>query len=95
MRNKECNTQVIKEEHRTSEGYEYSYLLTERSSRRISSYRLPLYSIRIRMKGEDVSSEKEVKDAFSDLGKAVTFFDELVDNLATPIDLPYILEDMV
>ena len=34
-------------------------------------------------------------EIFADIGKAITFFDEIVDNLVTPIDLPYILEDRI
>ena len=34
-----------------------------------------------------------VRDAFADPGRAILFFEKLVRGLATPIDLPYVLED--
>ena len=86
-------TQTIKEQTRRKDGYEYHYSLTKRQSRAVSSFSLPLYSIKITMRGEDAYTENEAKDIFSDIGKALTFFGTLVENLATPIDLPYILED--
>jgi len=34
-----------------------------------------------------------VDDAFCDAGQALIFYDKVVRNLATPIDLSYIFED--
>ena len=33
------------------------------------------------------------RELFADVGKAISFFRKLCDNLATPLNLPYILED--
>ena len=38
-------------------------------------------------------TEATAKDLFADVGKALVFYDRMVQNLATPIDLPYIIED--
>ena len=38
-------------------------------------------------------SHGRTTELFSDLKKAVRFFEKLVANLATPIDLAYIVED--
>ena len=40
-----------------------------------------------------VSSSADVTDAFADASRATRFYDMLVRNMATPIDLPYVLED--
>lgn len=79
-----------------SGGYVYTYTLIKRESRRISSFRIPLYSIKIELSnpaGE--KTEALSHDLFSDLGKAIVFYDRLVRNLATPIDLAYVVEDEI
>ena len=95
MKQNDICKEIIKEETRYSDGFEYKYYLTSTKSRRVASYKLPLYSIRIEMTGGDKHTEHELKELFADAGKAITFFDELVKNLATPLDLPYILEDKI
>ena len=35
----------------------------------------------------------EARDVFASEEKATAFFEKIVDNLATPINLPYIIED--
>lgn len=73
---------------------QYKYSLYMKESHRVASYKLPLYSIKIEMSSEESGyTEAESGDIFSDLGKASVFFDRLVDNLATPYNLPYIIED--
>jgi hypothetical protein len=77
-------------------GAHYKYTLLVRESQRVASFRLPLYSVRIEMRSADGRlTEAETGDIFADLGKAVVFFERLVDNLATPINLAYILEDAI
>ena len=95
MNKNDFKTEMIKREIRNSDGYEYTYELTATRSKKVASYRIPLYSIKVSMKGDGVNSEHELKDIFADGGKAALFFDELVENLATPLDLPYILEDKI
>ena len=95
MKRKEDTKEIIKEEIRRSDGFEYIYRLIVRKSARVASYKLPLYSIRIELNGNGKHTEYELTDIFADGGKAVTFFQEMVDNLVTPIDLPFILEDKI
>ena len=78
----------------SSSGAHYKYTLLVKESDRVASFRLPLYSIRIEMRTADGrTTEAHTGEIFADLGKAVVFYERLVDNLATPINLAYILED--
>ncbi len=87
---------VIRNEERKTEDAIYEYTLTVSESKRVSTFRLPLYSIRIKMIKSDGSiTEATSGEAFADFGKAVVFFERLVENLATPLNLPYIIEDEV
>ena len=45
------------------------------------------------LREDGMSSAAEIKDVFANLDKANRFVDKLARNLATPIDLPYVLED--
>lgn len=95
VKRRECAlSTVIKRDERSSEGICYEYELSVSESRRLSSYRIPLYSVRVMMtnkNGERTSARAD--DAFADAGRAIIFYEKLVANLATPIDLAYILED--
>ena len=86
---------MLKTETVRSDGISYTYSLIENYNRLLSSFGIPLYSIEIRMIFDDTGEMTENKsDAlFSDIDKASDFFNKLVRNLATPIDLPYIVED--
>ena len=85
---------VIKNESVTNDGAMYTYKLIMNESNKVASYRLPLYSISIEMTDEEgKKTNAHSPDLFADVGKALVFFRKLVDNLATPINLPYILED--
>ncbi len=97
MRQKEkTHDTVIRREERTDGGYRYSYELIMKESTRTASYRIPLYSIRVGLTDTGgVYTSADVKDAFADAGKAILFFEKVVRNLATPIDLAYILEDEI
>ena len=60
----------------------------------VADFRLPLYSIRVDMTDKHGNRRQaNARDVFSNIDKAAEFFDKLVRNLATPIDLAYILED--
>lgn len=88
--------ETIRETEVEADGASYKYTLSVSVSKRMASYRLPLYSISIRMRcdcGE--ITEACTGEIFADLGKAVVFYERLVDNLATPIDLVYVLEDSI
>jgi len=95
MRSKEkIKSTVIRCDTRREEGYIYRYELTMKEGRSTASYGLSLYSIRVTMTDiEGKSTDGEVEDVFSDVGKAIVFYEKLVKNLATPIDLAYIAED--
>ena len=85
----------IAEEKRMLDGIIYTYRLLLNDKLKYSSFGLPLYSIEVEM--EDVKcggvTSARSGEIFSEEEKAVCFFDKLVRNLATPIDLAYIVED--
>lgn len=86
--------QIIRTETCEADGYRYTYRLFTRESRATASFRLPLYSIRVTLLSpEGKETEAELTDVFADPGRAILFFDHVRENLATPIDLPYIFED--
>ena len=94
MLEQKSNYKLIRKEERTDEDNSYCYELMMRKGDTLASWRMPLYSIRVHMTdafGNEGSAD--VTDVFSDESKALCFFDKLVKNLATPIDLSYILED--
>ena len=94
MRNTKTQDTVIRCETRCLGEDTYTYRLLMRESDAISSFRLPLYSVDIEFSSAGgTRTHGEARDAFADPGRAVVFFDKLVRNLATPIDLPYVLED--
>ena len=95
MRRKEPMKDIVKTETRNAEGYEYKYYLLVSKSARVASFKLPLYSIKIEMKGNGQEFQHELSDIFADVGKAVTFFDEIVEGLVSPSELPFILEDKI
>lgn len=86
---------LLRKETRESGEYCYEYTLSVRESRSVISYRLPLYSISIKMSSNQDSDERELCDCFADIEKATRFFELLVNNLATPANLIYVFEDRV
>lgn len=93
MKNKLCD-RIIRREDREESGNKYSYELTIREADEVAAFRLALYSIKISMTdAEGNEREANARDVFSNGDKARIFFDKIVRNLATPIDLVYILED--
>ena len=87
---------VLRKEERQSDGYKYSYELLVREGNSTIDFRMPLYSIKVNMiDSEGRSREADARDVFSSKKKAMAFFEKIVRNLATPIDLPYIIEDEV
>ncbi len=85
---------IIKESTKIKDGIVYQYKLTSSKSVKVASFGMPLYSVEVIMIMDGEETQNEAKDIFSDIGKAVVFFDKISENLATPIDLPYIIEDM-
>jgi hypothetical protein len=85
---------VVKREVREADGAIYCYSLIVSESNKVASYKLPLYSIEIEMTDEDGKrTHAKTRELFADVGKALSFFKKLADNLATPLNLPYIVED--
>ncbi len=87
---------IIIREERQDECFHYTYELILRQGKRTADWNLPLYSIRISLKDEGGNiSQKEATDIFTAKERALEFFNMLVRNLATPIDLVYAVEDEV
>ncbi|MBE6533081.1 MAG: hypothetical protein E7676_06250 [Ruminococcaceae bacterium] len=94
MPNKKTDYDVIRREERTEDEHRYLYELLMRRGENVACWRMPLYSIRVNMTDEyGNEGTADAQDVFSDEEKALGFFEKLVRNLATPIDLPYVLED--
>ncbi len=95
MNNCTTKCKTIRTEVREVDGIKYRYELTKRENRSVAGFGIPLYSFAVVMEFKDSGkrSEGNTTDLFSDSGKAMRFFDKLVSNLATPIDLAYIVED--
>ena len=86
---------IIKCDRRVEDGIVYEYTLSSSRSSKVASFQLPLYSITVKMTRDGEISENSLDEIFADIGKASVFYEKLVKNLATPIDLPYILEDKI
>lgn len=87
---------VVKKEERSEGGYSYTYELIVNEGSQTANFGLSLYSVRISMTDTNGRrSQREANDIFADFEKAIDFFDRLVRNLATPIDLGYVVEDEV
>ena len=88
---------IIRTEVRFAEQTEFKYTLTLSESKGVSSFRLPLYSITVEslstLNGDRRAYTAE--NLFADERKAEEFFDLSVSGLATPIDFPSIVEDML
>ncbi len=87
-------SRIVKVTEVTDEEATYRYTLTVSESKRVASYRIPLYSIEIEMTTSDgVKTDAIAKDIFADIGKAIVFYDKMVECRATPLNLHYIIED--
>ena len=95
MKSNATKSRTVRTEVREVEGIKYRYELTRRENRSVAGFGIPLYSFAVVMEFTDTGkrSEGNTTDLFADSGKAMRFFEKLVDNLATPIDLAYIVED--
>lgn len=94
--NKQTLGRVIRSEKRETDGYTYLYELTERKGRLMADFGVHLYSINVTMTDDSGRTRTgEAKDVFSSKEKAIEFFDKIVKNLATPIDLKYVIEDEI
>lgn len=96
MQKEKLTDVIIRKEDRTDECNRYTYLLLMKESSNVASYGIPLYSVRVELVDETGRlSSAEIRDVFADAGRAIVFYEKLVRNLATPIDLAYILEDEI
>ena len=94
MRKEKTIETKIRSDEVTKDAITYKYALVMRESARVASFRLPLYSISVEMRRDgEVISFAEANEIFADVGKAIAFYERMVKYLATPIDLPYIVED--
>lgn len=94
-RNKTKDTS-IRTEFREKDGILYKYELKMRESLDLASYKIPLYAISIEMKRESgETTNADTSELFADVGRAIVFFERLVENYATPLNLPYIVEDEI
>lgn len=95
MKKRNLKDKTIKEITRFDNGIIYRYILSETKSEQVASFNLPLYSIEIIMTKDGETTKNRADEIFADVGKALSFFEKLAKNLATPIDLPYLIEDRV
>lgn len=86
--------EIIRQVNICDKECEYKYYLIKRKSDNVCSFRLPLYSIKIELEASRGKiSQHELSNVFANESKAIYFFDKLVENLATPLNLPYVFED--
>ena len=86
----------IRKEIRVRDGCLYRYRLVMKENREPPYDRPPLYSIEAEMTtDEDITTTGQIRDVFIDPGKALAFFNLVLRNYVTPIDLPYIFEDSI
>ena len=72
--------------------YTYSLRMTEGRAR--GGFRIPTYTVEVKMIDEDGDeSFASTDEVFFDAGEALLFYEKVVRNLATPINLAYVLED--
>lgn len=95
MNKRNNDNKIIKDVTKAECGIIYRYILSAKKSEQVASFNLPLYSIEIIMTKDGEVTRNVAKEIFADIGKAISFFEKLANNLATPIDLPYILEDRI
>ena len=80
----------IKSQSREKDGIKYSYTLVMNDEVSTPT----LHTVKIRMKSNDGSINTYAKEEiFAAQASAVAFLDKLVDNLATPINLPFVIAD--
>lgn len=87
--------EIIRDITKFDNGILYRYVLSSSKSKKVASFHLPLYSIEVIMTKDGEVTRNAARDIFADIGKAVSFFEKISDNLATPIDLTYIIEDRI
>ena len=85
---------TVRIERAEADGYFYKYRLSVKYPHGDQSYRPLLYSITVELIDEaGARTSASLREAFSDHEQASFFFNKLVENLATPINLPFVFED--
>ena len=88
--------EVIRSDEVSTNEAIYKYSLRVSESPRVASYKLPLYSIAIEMtRADGLHTAAHTGEIFADAGRATAFYERMVEKLATPIGLPYIVEDEI
>ena len=95
MKRQDKTHETVREEIREAEGWICKYRLIKKKSLKVASYLMPLYSIEIEFCKDGETTKNSIENVFSDFGKALVFYEQLVENLASPADLPYIIEDRI
>ena len=94
MSKTKISDKVIRKEVCEDKGATYSYTLVMSESNKVASFKMPLYSVAIEMTDADGNvTHARTRELFADVGKALSFFKKLYENLATPLNLAYIVED--
>ena len=86
-------SELIRREIKIESDIKYTYELILSRGNDTSSYGLPLYSVNVKMKLGEKTFEKSSGKLFADREKAMRFFEKIVRGVATPSNLPYIIED--
>ena len=95
MKKHDSKCEIIKDATKIENGIIYRYILSAKKSKKVASFQLPLYSVEVIMTKDGEVTRNSVDDVFADVGKALSFYEYISKNLATPIDLTYALEDKV
>lgn len=86
---------VIKSEEITRNEISYEYELRSFESRNVASFGIVLYELCAKMTVKSSVTFYRTGGIFSDLDKALRFFELITKNLASPYHLPYIIEDFL
>ena len=84
---------IIKRKSISCDGCVYEYELRGFEGREVASFGILLYEIHSKLTTNDGVSFYKTGGLFSSLEKAVAFFEFLSENLASPMSIPYIVED--
>ena len=95
MKKRKSKIDIIRDVTKIDNGIIYRYVLFCEKSDKVASFNIPLYSIEVSMTMDGEVTSHVARELFADIGKAISFFEKLADNLATPIDLPYVIEDRI
>ena len=95
MKKNTTKHEIIRDVTKIENGIIYRYILSSSKSKKVASFELPLYSVEVIMTKDGVVTRNSVNDVFADVGKALSFYEQISKNLCTPIDLTYVFEDKI